>query len=61
MITLVLVFKNTESEDKTKYDHFDSKAEIITNENESDIDDVFKSIYTTIIRNTYNIQDKNNI
>ena len=61
MITLVLVFKNTESEDKTKYDQFDSKAEIITNENESDIDDMFKSIYTTVIRNTYNIQDKKNI
>ena len=61
VITLVLVFKNTESEDKTKYDQFDSKAEIITNENESDIDDMFKSIYTTVIRNTYNIQDKKNI
>ena len=46
--TLVLVFKKTK---KTKYDNFysSSKAEIITNE--SDIDDVFKSIYTTIITN----------
>ena len=46
---LVLVFKNIESEDKTKYDNFYSvsKAEIIINE--SDNDEVFKSIYTTII------------
>ena len=42
--TLVLVFKKTESEDKTKYDNFylSSKAEIIINE--SDINDVFQSI-----------------
>ena len=48
---LVLVFQNIESEDKTKYDTFysNSKAEIIINE--SDIDDVFQSIYTTIISN----------
>ena len=51
MATLVLVFKKTESEDKTKYDNFrsSSKAEIIINE--SDIGDVFKSIYTAIIKN----------
>ena len=44
--TLVLVFKKIESEDKTKYDNFysSSKDEIIINE--SDIDDVFQSIYT---------------
>ena len=49
MKTLVLVFKNIESEDKTKYNtlYLNSKAEIIINE--SDIDDVFESIYTTII------------
>ena len=49
--TLFLVFKKIESSDKTKYDHFylSSKAEIIINE--SDIDDVFQSIYTTIIKN----------
>ena len=47
--TLVLVFKRIESENKTKYDTFysSSKAEIIINE--SDIDDVFQSICTTII------------
>ena len=50
--TLVLVYKKMESKDKIKYDNFysSSKAEIIINE--SDIDDAFKSIYTTIIENT---------
>ena len=45
------MFKKIESEDKTKYDsfHSNSKAEIIINK--SDIDDVFKSIYTTVILN----------
>ena len=44
MTTLVLVFKKIESEDKTK-----CNTEIIINE--SDIDDVFQSIYTIIISN----------
>ena len=46
-----LVFNKTESEDKTKSDNFYSswKAEIIINE--SNIDDVFQSIYTTIVTN----------
>ena len=45
------MFKNIESEHKTKYDSFysNSKAEIIINE--SDIDGIFKSIYSTIISN----------
>ena len=49
MRTLVLVFKKIESEDKIKCDTFysSSNAEIIINK--SDIDDVFQSIYTTII------------
>ena len=49
--TLVLGLKKIECEDKTKYDTFysDSKAEIIINK--SNIDDVFKSIYTTIVLN----------
>ena len=53
--TPALVLKNIESEDKTKYDTFylHSKAERIVNE--SDIDDVFKSIYTTIISNIHKI------
>ena len=49
MTTLVLVFKEIESEDKTKFDNFYSslKAEIIISE--SDTVDVIKSIYTTVI------------
>ena len=49
--TLLLVFRKIESEDKTKYENVysSSKAEIIINE--SDIDDVFLSIYATIITN----------
>ena len=51
MATLVLVFKKTENEDKTKYDNFysSSKAEIIINE--GDVDDVFQSFYTSVITN----------
>ena len=51
MATLVLVFKKIEIEDKTKYETFYSnlKAEIIINE--SDIDDAFESVYTTIVSN----------
>ena len=51
MTTLVLVFKKIESKDKTKFENFYSisKAESIINE--SDIDDVFQSICTTIITN----------
>ena len=50
VLTLALVFKKTESEDKTKYDTFysHSKAEKIIIE--IDID-VFESIYTTITSN----------
>ena len=49
--TLVLVFKKIETEDKSRFDSFysSSKAEIVIDE--SDIDDVFQSIYTTIITN----------
>ena len=51
MTTFILVFKEIESEDKTKFDNFYSslKADVIINE--SDIDDGFQSIYTTIITN----------
>ena len=51
MTRLVLVFTKIGSKDKTKYGNFysSSKAEIIINK--SGIDDVFKSIYTTIIEN----------
>ena len=51
MTTLVLVFKKIETDDKTKdntfYSHSKAKAVI----NESDIDDVFESIYSTVISN----------
>ena len=52
MTTLVLLFRKIESEDKIEYENFysRSKAEIIMNR--TDIDDVFQSIYTTIITNT---------
>ena len=51
MATLVLVFKKIKGEDKKNYDNFypSSKAEIIINE--SDVDDMLQSIYTTIITN----------
>ena len=49
--TLDLVFKKIKSQDKTKFDnfHLSSKAEIIINE--SDIDDMFEPINSTIISN----------
>ena len=51
MTTLVIVFKKIETEDEAKYDNFylSSKTEIIINE--SDIHNVFQSIYTKIITN----------
>ena len=48
-MTLVLVFKKIESEDKTKKDtFFYSKSKTETIINESDINDMFKSVYNTI-------------
>ena len=49
MSTLVLEFKKIESDDKIKFNTFclNSKTETVINE--SDMDDVFESIYTTII------------
>ena len=49
MTTLVLVLKKIKSKDKTKFDNFysSSKAEIIINK--SEIDNVFESVYSTII------------
>ena len=49
--TFVLVFQKTGSEHKSKYNNFysSSKAEIIINE--SEIDDMYKWIYTSIITN----------
>ena len=50
MTTLALVFKKTESDDKTEY------AKTIINE--SDHDDVYESIYITIISNIQNFLGK---
>ena len=51
-------FKKIESDDKIKHDTFysNSKAEIIINE--SDIDDLFESIYTTTISNIQNVLEE---
>ena len=47
--TLPILFKKIETEDQTRYDDFysSSKVEIIINK--SNTDDVFQSIYTTVI------------
>ena len=55
VITLVLVPKKIESEDQEKYYTFYSPSKAETIINESEIDDVFKSIYTTIISNIQKI------
>ena len=51
MTTLALVFKKIDSEDKTKYDTFYSHSKAETVIKESEIDDVFESIYATITSN----------
>ena len=51
MPTLVLVLKKIEGDDKTKYDSFYSHSKAGTITNESDIDDVFESIYNIITSN----------
>ena len=56
MTTLVLVFQKIQSEDKAKYDNsyfLSSKAEMIINE--IYIDDVFRSIYTTLITKRFSL------
>ena len=49
MTTLVLVFRKIESENRTKCDTFYLKLKAETTINESDIDDLFESIYSGII------------
>ena len=49
--TLVLEFKNIKSDNKIKYDTFYSNSKAETFINESNIDDVFELIYTTITSN----------
>ena len=58
MTTLVVAFKKIESEDKIRHDNFysSSKAERVINE--SDIVDVFQSIYTAIISNIQKSSEK---
>ena len=50
MTILVIEFKKIENDDERKHSTFylNSKAEII---NESDIDNIFESIYITIVSN----------
>ena len=52
--TLVLEFMKIESDDETTYSTFYSNLKAETFNNESDIDDVFESIYITIISNIQN-------
>ena len=49
--TLVVAFKKIESDDATKYSNFYSNSKAKTFINESNIDDVFESIYSMIISN----------
>ena len=48
-MTALVLFEKIETDDRTKYDTFYSHSKAETIINESDIDDVFESIYTTII------------
>ena len=48
---LVIVFKITKSDDATKYSTFHPNSKVETVIIESDIDDVFESIYSKIISN----------
>ena len=58
MTTLVVAFKKIETEDKIRHDNFysSSKAERVINE--SDIVDVFESIYAAIISNIQKSSEK---
>ena len=51
MITLVLVLEKIESDYKAIYEPFYSQSKAETIINESVINDLFKSIYTTIVSN----------
>ena len=51
MTALKIEFKKIENDDATKCTTFYSNSKAQTIVNESDIDDVFESIYTTIISN----------
>ena len=51
MTTLILEFKKIQSNDKTLYRTFYSNSKADTIVNEGEINDVFESIYSTIILN----------
>ena len=51
LTTLVLEFRKIQSDDKTQYSTFYSHSKSETIVNESDIDDVLESVYTTVISN----------
>ena len=51
MTIVVLVLKKIKSEDKSKYDTFYSHSKPETITSESDFDDIFESICTTVISN----------
>ena len=48
MMKLVIEFKKTESDDETKYNPFYSNSKADTIINESDTDDAYESICSTI-------------
>ena len=49
------MLKKIENDDKTKYGTFCSQSKAETVIEESDIDDMFESIYTTVISNIQNL------
>ena len=51
LTTLVLEFRKIQSDNKTQYSTFYSHSKSETIVNESDIDDVLESVYTTVISN----------
>ena len=55
---LALEFKKIETDDKTKYDTLYSNSKVETIINENDIDDVFESIYTTVMTKTQKSRGK---
>ena len=55
LTTLALVFKEIEGEDETRFDIFYSNSKVEITITEGDIDDVFQSIYVTIISNIQKI------
>ena len=59
MTTIILVFRKIESKDKAKYANFYSSSKPEATTNESDIVNVFQSIYTALIENVRKSSSKN--